>query len=481
MDDKQYEYMPIVSAMISVNTKVNIYGVIAEYEQPKPTKGSDMMSTMTIVDMSYPSPGLRLIAFDADSKKLPHVNKIGDIIRLRHVQIEHHNNAVNAVAKKKYSSFLLFEGNSGSSYEPYQFSHDGYKFTDHDKMLISSLRKWLESSPLYIGKSDYAAQIKDIKERAYFDLCCKVLLLHEKSEKLSVIYVWDGTDAPPQEFEMKQEEETDIVADPFGESSLIALQRNDLCNFPSVGSVIPVYVEMPINELQSRFPKIGRWVKLRNMTCRRNSGLWEGVMTDKSKVSSISPEMEKMYVRDSAERLETNSYLPQWCPKILDGITVTNCEGIRFSSLIDVITNSQVTYKFRCLVRVIASLPRNVEEFCGERKNSENNIEYFYRVRLTLEDATARIHAYLYGEDANKFFSGYPPTSLMGSTINLVALKTKFYKLLGINECNSNEGEKSSRIQNPPWVECCIKSYYLDKSSPWDSRRYRIFGTTLQG
>ncbi|KAH9298222.1 hypothetical protein KI387_029904, partial [Taxus chinensis] len=59
-----------------------------------------------------------------------------------------------------------------------------------------------------------------------------------------------------------------------------------------------------------------------------------------------------------------------------------------------------ITCKFRCLVRVIACLPWKTEEFCGERKNTENNIEYFYRVRLTLEDATARIHAYLYGEYA---------------------------------------------------------------------------------
>ncbi|KAH9298224.1 hypothetical protein KI387_029906, partial [Taxus chinensis] len=85
MESKQYEYMPIRSAVTCVNTKVNIYGVIVEYERPKPTKGSDMISIMTIMDMSYHSPGLRLIAFDSDSDKLPRVKSIGDIIRLRHV------------------------------------------------------------------------------------------------------------------------------------------------------------------------------------------------------------------------------------------------------------------------------------------------------------------------------------------------------------------------------------------------------------
>jgi len=49
---------------------------------------------------------------------------------------------------------------------------------------------------------------------------------------------------------------------------------------------------------------------------------------------------------------------------------------------------------------VIATLPWKVEEFCGQRVNAENHAEYFYRVRLTLEDPTARLHAYLYDEDA---------------------------------------------------------------------------------
>ncbi|KAH9298223.1 hypothetical protein KI387_029905, partial [Taxus chinensis] len=138
-----------------------------------------------------------------------------------------------------------------------------------------------------------------------------------------------------------QEEEMDIDADPFGECSVVPLQRGDLRDFPSVGTVIPVYIEMPINELRPRFPEIGHWVKLRNLTFCTRSGLWQGVMSYQSKVHIISSEMEERYKRDSVERLKTESRWPQWCPKTLDGITVTNCEGIRFSTLMDVITHSQ--------------------------------------------------------------------------------------------------------------------------------------------
>lgn len=42
---------------------------------------------------------------------------------------------------------------------------------------------------------------------------------------------------------------------------------------------------------------------------------------------------------------------------------------------------------------------------------------------------------------------------------------------------NGKEIEDGAR--NPPWMQCCIKSYYIDKSDRWGSRNFRIFGTTL--
>lgn len=67
------------------------------------------------------------------------------------------------------------------------------------------------------------------------------------------------------------------------------------------------------------------------------------------------------------------------------------------------------------------------------------------------------------------FFNGYPPVDVLATKIN---------KLLGITKSNSGEDEVNAP-RNPPWVQCCIKSYYLDKSKPWETRRYKIFGTRL--
>ncbi|KAK6249800.1 hypothetical protein SCA6_003805 [Theobroma cacao] len=50
-----------------------------------------------------------------------------------------------------------------------------------------------------------------------------------------------------------------------------------------------------------------------------------------------------------------------------------------------------VRKKFRCVVRFVAAIPWQVEDFCSPRGT--------YRVRFTVEDPTARIHAFAYAED----------------------------------------------------------------------------------
>lgn len=66
-----------------------------------------------------------------------------------------------------------------------------------------------------------------------------------------------------------------------------------------------------------------------------------------------------------------------------------NCFGAYM--LMSLYTWCQVTAKFKCVVRVVAALPWRSEDFCSPLGN--------YRIRLTLEDPTARIHAFVYADD----------------------------------------------------------------------------------
>jgi len=89
---------------------------------------------------------------------------------------------------------------------------------------------------------------------------------------------------------------------------------------------------------------------------------------------------------------------------------------------------------------------------------------------LTLEDPTARIHAYVHKNYLVQFFGGF---------LTEEAITKKMNKLLGIPEPEDSE-EGAPLTRNPPWIWCCLTSFYMDKNNPWDSRKYRIFATEMR-
>lgn len=46
----KYNYHPLADAVVCVEQKVNFYGIVAEYEQPKPTRGRGSLSPSILLD-----------------------------------------------------------------------------------------------------------------------------------------------------------------------------------------------------------------------------------------------------------------------------------------------------------------------------------------------------------------------------------------------------------------------------------------------
>ncbi|KAM0870802.1 hypothetical protein ACQ4PT_039789 [Festuca glaucescens] len=123
----------------------------------------------------------------------------------------------------------------------------------------------------------------------------------------------------------------------------------------------------------------------------------------------------------------------------------------------------KVTHKFKTLVCVVSAYP------C-QGSDLHSLLTGNHCLRLTLEDPTARIHAYVHKDDGVRFFGGF----LMAA-----ALTRKMNRLLGVPEPEEAD-EDAPLARNPPWIWCCLKSYRLDKYDPWGSRRYRVFGTEIR-
>ncbi|KAL6552468.1 hypothetical protein OROHE_007832 [Orobanche hederae] len=445
-----YKFMEIVDAIACVNQKVNLIGVVVESSLPQKSKG-----TARIIDESRPSPGFGITFFAETMDRLPYVESVGDILLISQVLVTSRGPDVFASFNKKFSSFALFKGRDYSCKEfvPYQISSN-YKPREDDKKFITALRQW--SIQHKIEGLNESLSLREIKEGEHINLLCKILHVCKVKEDEWMLFVWDGTDTPPASVETKLEDEMENPLLLQLETS--PLSGDTLRTFPSVGTVLRMIVGQGNGKLGINYLKTNRWVKFVNVKCEVRAALRCAVLMPSSKLCYLPDDDESYNERISSKwgRIPFTSF--PW-PSHL---TETEHPDVPFVTLMNVLTHPEVTYKFRCVVRVVAIFPWRAVDFL-----SPNGI---YRVRLTLEDPTARIHAFLYAEDGTKFF---------GNFISVDVLTRKRNMLLGVADEDKVGTVNVSR--NPPWIQCCLKSYYVDKSDVWGSRNYRIFGTTFAG
>lgn len=457
-----YRFLKIADALVAVNQKVNLIGVILEYSIPKRSKGTDWFCSLRIVDGSHDSRGLLVNMFAETKEKLPKVDVLGDIIELSQVQMKTHNAEIYALFNKKFSAFALYEGKYGQSCNPYQTS-SRFRHRDQDMTFVTGLRKWVEGFQLDTAFKE-SLLLQQLKEGEHFNLVCKILHLLEVTEDESILFVWDGSDAPQRQIHSKLENEEAYPLRLQLEPQ--TLPRDILCTFPTVGTVLRVFVNQRNVQLNLSSLTMGRWVKLINLKFEVREGMWCGVLMSSSKARFLPNEDHLVLERQREfekrlsskwDRMPFTSF--PWPSRITE--IDSEHEEVPLVTLVDIRTYPQVTAKFKCIARVVAAVPWKVEDF--------RSLSGTYRVKLTLEDPTARVHAYVYDDDGEVFFDGYPP---------LKELTRKWNMLLGLAFVESG-GEIVDASRNPPWVLLCVKSYYVSKSDVWGSRKFRIFGTKL--
>lgn len=455
-----YKFLQIIDAIASINQKVNLIGIVVETGIAKLSKGTDFFVTMRIVDQSKPSPGISVNFFAETMDKLPQLLFCGDIIQLSNVMMRTHGLEVYALYNKKYSSFALFAGRRGKTYAPYQCSSK-YHAREQDRKFIDGLRKWSVDHPQEISPEDIL-QLKDIRVGEHFNLVCKILHLAEV-QKEDWVYAWDGTDTPANPIETRLEDEMEkplpVKLEPF------LSPREKLCTFPAVGTVLRIKISRGNERLGTSVLKVGSWIKFVNLKCEVHAGLWFANLMPFTRVCHLTDDDDVVVQRQRTydQRVSATHVrifvqgFPRPC-----SLTGTDYPRVPFVTLMDVLCHPEVTAKFKCVVRVVAMFPWEPVDF--------RSPEGIYRVRLTLEDPTARLHAFLYDEDAVKFFDGYHPVDVMTRRRNM---------LLGIGEHDDNM-DASISARDPPWVRVCLKSYYVDENDVWGSRNYRIFSTRFR-
>ncbi|KAJ0105704.1 hypothetical protein Patl1_19608 [Pistacia atlantica] len=504
MDDRDdYRFLKLNDAVLCINQKVSLIGVILEVGCRKENQDSDSFYSLKIIDESYNEAGIP-VNFSTDTmEKLPRIASIGDIILLSNVMMKTDDGQAYALFYKKFSSFALYERKDGEDILPYQVSVRFHP-REFDKKLIAGLRKWFHSFQL---KEDFLnfTLLKEIKEGQSSNLVCKILHVCEVAKSEWMAFVWDGTDTWPvcihSKLEDEMEHELPLQLEPF------PLSKDILCSFPAVGSILRLIIDKDIEKHILHLLNTFKWVKMLNVHCKVNAGLWCGVLTHFTRLSYLPDEdcliLERQ--RSFGKRMSmTYPRLPYWCFPWTSGVTALEVKALKsFAeqgmrslsslakfgaaqgapyngqwemtckraqksfpdratySLMALNARRQVTAKYRCMVRVVAAFPYRAEDLRCNRGS--------YGLRLTLEDPTARIQAFVYAEDGEKLFDGYPPIDIVQRKLN---------KLLGVVVTDDGMVDNNAP-RNPPWVQCCLMSYYIDKNDKWGSRNYRIFMTKI--
>ncbi|XP_010538080.1 PREDICTED: protection of telomeres protein 1a isoform X2 [Tarenaya hassleriana] len=433
-DDQKF--LKINDAVTLVSQEINLIGIVVKAIEPKHSRGPDWVCSVWIIDESYPRPGLCVNVFTSELEELPHVKNLEDMILLTRVKIETFDgDRVTAVFNKRASSFALYEEGYDDDDDFLCYQHSS-RFQDRAqyKNSMDYLGRWFTGSKTNTGPTNFSF-LREIKGGNYFDLACRILHVNENR---SVIFVWDGTDTPPTSvFAVGGEDEQ------FSSLHLCnCISRDALLELPTVGTRLRV-------SAHNRFPcmlKAGQWVKLCGLLCEVDRGNWVGKCMDTTKVKRIQDDsLAENIKRTYDKRISSNlGLMPFWSFPWPPGLTETDHDRAPFVTLMDILTFPEV------------------ERFYSSKSRR-------YRVILTLEDPTAILKAFLCDEEADKFWGGHHGVEI---------LRKKRNRLLGIRETeNGVDGEGDPR--NPPWIECCIRSYYTDKTDPWKTRYYRIFDTRL--
>ncbi|KAL9659062.1 hypothetical protein QQ045_018628 [Rhodiola kirilowii] len=455
-DEDDYKYLRIQDAISSIGQNVSLVGIVSDAGLPRPSRGTDFFCTLKIVDESCSKTGLKVNVFGDGKGALPCVKSVGDIVILSHVKVQPHF----VTFSKKSSSFALYEGSHGRGFTPYQVSAN-YHSTERDKKFVARMRRSLVCSQI-VSESKMPSFMRETKQEERCTMICKVLHIRTLPKDEWCAFIWDGTDVPPLKIKNKLEDEKSHPILLHLENFSLPIQT--LRTFPLVGTILRMVPAKGVREMEMNSLVCHKWFKLVNIILEAHEGLWQAVVMPFTRLLCLSDEdpMVIEYERKYTNRVSNKcDHMPYWCFPAPSLITATEHDSGDFVTLREVLTHRSVTGKFKCVVRVVALIPWRVADF-----RTANGT---YRLRLTLEDATARIHAFIHAEDGEQLF-GQNPT--------MAELTSKRNKMLGIQVGDGNEHVNFPR--DPPWCEFCIKSYYLDKKDPWGSRHYRIFGSEFR-
>jgi hypothetical protein len=523
---KKYHYVDAkrINDGLVKEKDVNFFGVISDWEEPRRTRGPDMIESLKLVD---PTGSIEARIFAKDMDGLPKPRKPGDIIRLHRVLVASYRNQAGDVSyslvastTKMRSSWALFDAevvNEKDKYTPYNHSHDHFNMSRFCMRIIdvsrvvSSTGIWKKDRATALQQTNdtWRRQIKSAlvsNGPNFWDLIALVVAVekddyHDQLNQ-TIVWVWDGTNAPayPPSSDTrgleKPHTEEELKRMSLSERAIVTTMNNMMrlkldmslvksCP-PPFGSIIPVRFKQPL----THDPEVGSWIRIRNCGFVLVQGQLQGYFTHATKWAVWRVADDIML----QSCLEEPYGLSDGCKDIDCGVIHSEIlNNIRpITTIRDVLWRAHDLMNagldqdpdceyFRCRARVMEIWPSQdtLQNICLHRSLVDDHVdpcdvddedEWVFAVRLTLEDTTGSMEADLFGRDAAYFFSDIVSPQNFNHPDNkqdLERLRNAFIDLQNPTEENAQTGI---------WIDVCIAMYWPENSN---TAHYRIFDTKL--
>jgi hypothetical protein len=484
--------------------KVNVFGVVADFQPPFQTKGRDLCSIVNITDESLPErETLKCTFFHSNQDRLPKVKKVGDVVSFHRINIKLYPSGVQGIGQN-FTSCLSFSGQLGSKVKPLTGSVS-YTFTPQDRRRVEELRLWIARKSQRVNP--FLRLLKDITiDVDSSDLVCQVLSVSQQvstsGPPISVLSVWDGTQAKHRSLalDLSAYETTEVpdsellgISDSYSES--VVLYGRELVE--SLAAIKPgqfvclqnVQAKLHSDQYNS-FKETFSAVELRLQPSENTTGSREArvrvLPSGEIEVFELKNRLRKCR---KSPRVHFRPLPPDIVPF---GITETpHCEDQQPVPISALGTVEDTPAKFLSVVKVLGIEPCSVEgmvqlrcpicknktavrqnlpntaicTLCPrekrKRKRKAPTLQPTYFFELELADETGHVKAHVSGAQAARFLSGCPPTVFHRHPQQRMALLEQLYTLTGGNDPFDSDSVAFLR----PWVTVCLVSMASDTST----------------
>ncbi|ELR22808.1 uncharacterized protein ACA1_149980 [Acanthamoeba castellanii str. Neff] len=492
----EYTYTRI--SELQPGQQANVYGVVRALKEPRPTRGTDWVVALVVVDVSAPTKeeGLGINLFAPEERAWAVTTSTPYDKALAHHARESHSRGF---------AWILVDGAPGAPLVPHSSSSERATFTSKDEERIKSIRVWASSTALIPTttatattttttttttattaaippgasstraalESPYVRRIARVEENAWFDLICQITEIRDDSVRS--LLVWDGTKAP---------------LDVSGLSETGQPQALE-----GLSSRLRVVADMPPPVMHRLLAvPLGTWVHLRNVKGHKHAnGYMYCAARMKSSFEVLPPtdprveallqgfeEKKRAFLSDDearslrkpkdeahAESVEEPAQLAaiqkRPAPPVLPPTpptVIVRCADLPLSTIDEILSYPESTALFRCQAHVRGMVPEQVEAITRP-SSVKPDAPHVYLFQLQLQDPTGTLDAYVYDREG-ALFLGLDAVDLEENSCTRESIRAKMEALLA----------------HPTPADFVIRAYHLDSSRP-SLRRYQITSTII--